>query len=133
MAKLTVLVILWVLRRVLPARGEHRSVPIRPERRETPVICGWHRPIPAHLLARTMPLDSLRLIPRYLVAWEETPADQKTAQLERHAKDRAAQWEKIQQRSRRAAAFAAQLDLPDPLHWLDNATDGHGVLTGRGA
>ncbi|WBP89598.1 hypothetical protein [Kitasatospora cathayae] len=36
-------------------------------------------------------------------------------------------------RERRAAAFAAQLDLPDPLHWLDDATTTDRVLTGAGA
>ncbi|MEV7024421.1 hypothetical protein [Kitasatospora sp. NPDC093558] len=131
MAKLTVLVILWVLRRVLPARGEHRSIPIRPEHREAPAICGWHRPIPAHLLARTMPLGPAPLVPRYLDAWEQTPPTEKVAVLKQQADTHAARWEKIRQR--RAAAFAAQLDLPDPLHWLDDATDGHGVLTGAGA
>ncbi|MDH6108834.1 hypothetical protein P3T36_002966 [Kitasatospora sp. MAP12-15] len=36
-----------------------------------------------------------------------------------------------EERQRRARAFAAQLDLPDPVYWLSDATDSAGCLTGE--
>nr|BEK66799.1 hypothetical protein KPHV_40260 [Kitasatospora purpeofusca] len=124
MTQLIVLAFLWVLRLLLPAHGEHRAQ--APQ--EAPAICGWHRPIPAHLLARTMPLpEPARLVPRYLEAWEQTSDAVKAAVLAEHAEAQAERWEQIK---RRAAAFAAETDLPDPLHWLDDVTTPDRVLAG---
>ncbi|MFD7584166.1 hypothetical protein ACFV84_01835 [Kitasatospora sp. NPDC059811] len=128
MTQLIVLAFLWALRLLLPARGEHRAAPVPQKPQEAPVICGWQRPMPVHLLVRTMPLpEPSRIVPLYLVAWERTPDDEKTAVLEQQAAEQAEHWEKIR---RRAAAFAAQVDLPDPLHWLDDVTTADRVLTG---
>ncbi|AUY52313.1 hypothetical protein [Streptomyces sp. CB01881] len=130
MTQLIVLATVWVLRWLLPARGEHRApdaqVPPTP-----PVICGWRKPFGAHLLIRTMPLsEPPRLVPRYLEAWEQTPDGEKTAVLQRQAKEQAPCWEKIRQRERQAAAFAAEAGLPDPLHYLGDATNKNRVLVG---
>ncbi|MFC5668249.1 hypothetical protein ACFP3U_35460 [Kitasatospora misakiensis] len=130
MPDLIVLAFLWVLRLLLPAHGKHRAPDARAPQ-EAPVICGWRKPFGAHLLVRTMPLpEPSRLVPRYLEAWEQTPNDEKTAVLTQQAEKQAARWEKIKQRERRAAAFAAAADLPDPLHYLDDVTDADRVLVG---
>ncbi|MFJ3221681.1 hypothetical protein ACIPLC_37965 [Kitasatospora sp. NPDC086801] len=130
MTQLIVLAFLWALRLLLPAKGEHRSVPAAQAPQEAPAICGWRRPIPAHLLARTMPLpEPSRMVPLYLVAWERTPEAEKTAVLAQQATEQAEQWKRTE---RRAAAFAAQLDLPDPLHWLDSVVTADRVLIGAG-
>ncbi|MEU7096039.1 hypothetical protein [Kitasatospora aureofaciens] len=78
-----------------------------------------------------MPIGQDRLIPQYLIKWEQTPEDEKAAVLTRQAQEQAGQWEKTRQRKRRAAAFAASAGLPDPLHYLDDVTDAHGALIGR--
>ncbi|MEV7772934.1 hypothetical protein [Kitasatospora sp. NPDC086791] len=120
MTDLIVLAFLWALRLLLPAQGQHRAPDTQaPQPR---VICGWRRPFGAHLLVRTMPVpEPSRLVPLYLEAWEQAPDDEKTAVLARQAEEQAERWE---QTRRRAAAFAAQLDLPDPSHWLDSITTG---------
>ncbi|WP_329488000.1 hypothetical protein OG618_15515 [Kitasatospora sp. NBC_01246] len=130
MTQFIVLAFLWVLRLLLPACGEHRAPDVQAPQGAR-CICGWRRPFPAHLLVRTMPLPELpRLVPLYLEAWEQAPDDEKAAVRKRQAMEQAERWE---QTRRRAAAFAAQLDLPGPLHWLDDATDAHRVLAGVGA
>ncbi|GAA2238125.1 hypothetical protein GCM10010430_18930 [Kitasatospora cystarginea] len=88
MRYLIALALLWALRRLLPAKGRHRTPDLRQE------ICGWAGPIPAHVLARTMPLDpDNHLIVRpYVLLWEE--------ELQR-------------QEERREALFAASAGLPD--------------------
>lgn len=93
--------LLWALRILLPARGHHRSQhrPAVPAPQSAPpappapspfVICGPHKPIPAHVLARTMPIpdDTRPVVPLYLAMWEQ--------ELERH-----------QQHERRRAIMAA--------------------------
>lgn len=46
--------LLWVLRMLLPAQGKRRAVP-GPAPVARPVICGPTTPIPAHVLARSIP------------------------------------------------------------------------------
>ncbi|GHF37089.1 hypothetical protein [Streptomyces morookaense] len=78
--------LLWVLRLLLPAHGRHDGrrctpamVPVStapapvptPPTQSPYVICGGHKPIPPHHLARyILPPDTRPLVPRYLVAWE---------------------------------------------------------------
>ncbi|MFJ6617219.1 hypothetical protein ACIQOW_06490 [Kitasatospora sp. NPDC091335] len=127
MTQLIVLAALWALRLLLPARGEHRA-PNAQAPQEAPAICGWRRPFPAHLLIRSMPLpEPTRVVPLYLEAWEQIPDGEKAAVLKKQAAEQMEEWVKTE---RRTAAFAAQLDLPDPLHWLDDATTADRVLTG---
>ncbi|MEE1823273.1 hypothetical protein PUR61_13895 [Streptomyces sp. BE20] len=130
MTQLIVLAFLWALRLLLPARGGHRAPDARAAQ-DGRGICGWYRPFPVHLLVRNMPLpESSRLVPAYLEAWEQTPDSEKAAVLAQQAEEQAERWRQTQ---RRAAAFAVQLDLPDPLYWPDDATTADRVLAGVGA
>ncbi|MFJ1708585.1 hypothetical protein [Kitasatospora sp. NPDC088346] len=98
------------------------------------IICASVRPISARELAATLLDLPSRLVPRYLVAFERmTPAEQAAVRRRQEVESakrwaRVEQWaqvlqdEKREQQRRRAAAFAAALDLPDPLHWLDELT-----------
>ncbi|MGW3075077.1 MULTISPECIES: hypothetical protein [unclassified Kitasatospora] len=141
MTQLIVLAALWVLRLLLPARGEHRRrtlVICGPEvfRLAVPkrVICAPTRPVSLLDLRETVQYCPGPLVRPHLIAWERmTPAQQEVIQR-RHADDMARRWEAIvvaelardanDQRRRRAALFAAALDLPDPMHWLDSITTG---------
>lgn len=89
MTNIIVRVILWVLRQLLPATGQHRQPDPRHE------ICGWVYPIPPHLLARSMPMepDDHLIIRPYVLAWER---------------------EQERQEARRAALAAVAAGRPDP-------------------
>ncbi|MEW1549325.1 hypothetical protein [Streptomyces tsukubensis] len=52
----------WVLRLCLPARGRHRA----PEPPDPVVICAPRTPVPAHVLARTLPSPDPFRIPPYM-------------------------------------------------------------------
>ncbi|MGW3073513.1 hypothetical protein [Kitasatospora sp. NPDC001132] len=141
MTQLIVLAALWVLRLLLPAHGEHRRKSlvicgpgvfqlVVPRR----VICAPTRPVSLLDLRETVQRCPGPLVRPHLIAWERmTPAQQEVIQ-QRHADDMARRWEAIvvaelardasDQRRRRAALFAAALDLPDPMHWLDSITTG---------
>lgn len=143
MRHLIALALLWALRLVLPARGQHRRRPLavicgptEPVQLTMPkrVICAPTRPIPVLDLRETAQHQPSDLVPRYLVAFERmSPAD-RAAVTSRQAALSAKRWARVEQwaqqqetaaqRTRRAAAFAAQLDLPDPLHWLDSIVTG---------
>lgn len=86
----------WVLRILLPAQGRHSAGHVLAHQASTAqpayVICGPTRPIPAHVLARTLPIpESTRpLVPLYMVVWERD-------------------FERRQQHERRRAAAAASM------------------------
>ncbi|WP_030057151.1 MULTISPECIES: hypothetical protein [Streptomyces] len=112
MTQLIVLAFLWALRALLPARGRHRTswdqreaAPQRPAN-TLPLCSGFRQPIPPHVIARTI-----------MPEWEPVRAHV-IAHTEHYATEAAAT------RARRAAAFAAALDLPDPEHWLDTVVTG---------
>lgn len=71
----------------------------------------WSLPLPAHVIDWRQPLcgEDNETVRPYTPEAVERPL----------------------QRERRAAAFAAQLDLPDPLHYLDDAIGSDGALIGR--
>jgi hypothetical protein len=93
----------WVLRLLLPARGRHSAGHVLAHQAPPPqsayVICGPTRPIPAHVLARTLPIpESTRpLVPLYLMAWEREQG-----------------FERRQQRERRRAGVAASMGYDYP-------------------
>ncbi|MEU4582318.1 hypothetical protein AB0F92_09555 [Kitasatospora aureofaciens] len=74
----------------LPAKGRHREQP-DPRR----LVCGWAAPIPAHVLARTIPLDP-----------DDHPIVRPYVLL--------AEQERRRQEERREALVAASVGLPDP-------------------
>ncbi|GAA2799069.1 hypothetical protein GCM10010441_25120 [Kitasatospora paracochleata] len=93
------------LRLVLPARGQHRRPrplvvifgPTEPVQLAVPkrVICAPTRPVPAHVLARTMPLPpAARLVPLWLEQWERTPEAQLHAERARRAEAAWPRWQK---------------------------------------
>lgn len=63
--------LLWMLGLLLPARGKRRAVPV-PAEPTTPlrVICGPTTPIPAHVLARSIPSPWHHRIGPWLLARE---------------------------------------------------------------
>ncbi len=132
----------WVCRHLLAPSGRHRAA--TPNRAAAPtwVTCTQNRPVPAHLLALTVPLASPRLVPPYLTAWESLPEEDKKVQRLSHAHSGWPRWEKtIADLARRgmmpsrdaiarAELWAASVDLPDPPHFLDDITAPDGVLIG---
>ncbi|WP_327073359.1 hypothetical protein OG196_15325 [Kitasatospora purpeofusca] len=132
----------WVCRHLLAPSGRHRAA--TPNRATAPtwVTCTQNRPVPAHLLALTVPLTSPRLVPPYLTAWEALPEREKNAQRLSHAQNALSRWDETvadlvrrgRMPSREAIArvelWAASLNLPDPLHYLDDITAPDGVLIG---
>ncbi|MFJ3220326.1 hypothetical protein ACIPLC_30950 [Kitasatospora sp. NPDC086801] len=112
MIQLIVLALLWALRLLLPARGKHRAPWEQGEAAEQrpantlPLCSGFRQPIPPHVIARTI-----------MPEWEPVRMHV-IAHTEHYVTEAAAV------RARRAAAFAAALDLPDPSHWLDTVVTG---------
>ncbi|MFJ5066494.1 hypothetical protein ACIQC7_08760 [Kitasatospora sp. NPDC088556] len=142
MRHLIVGLVCQVLALCLPARGKHRSrslvicASIEPFQLTVPkhTICTPTRPIPVLDLQETVQHNPGPLVRPHLIAWENmTPAQQEVVR-QRHADETAQKWAAIvaaelardadDQRRRRAALFAAALDLPDPSHWLDSITTG---------
>lgn len=64
--------LVWVLRLLLPARGKRRAVPVPTPEPTTPlhVICGPTTPIPAHVLARSIPSPWHHRVGPWLLARE---------------------------------------------------------------
>ncbi|GAB7185965.1 hypothetical protein ATKI12_5796 [Kitasatospora sp. Ki12] len=145
--------LLRVCRFLLTPSGRHPATrgTIAPNPAPSPMRanCAQNRPVPAHLLALTIPLTPPRLIPPYLAAWEALPDETKEAQRQANVRTAWPRWEKVRhtelsrrlarpQRAeqpsvmaaRRACAFAATLDLPDPVHYLDDATNADRELIG---
>ncbi|MFH8404850.1 hypothetical protein ACH4FX_08740 [Streptomyces sp. NPDC018019] len=77
----------------IPGRGKHRASTTPDETPAVRVICA--RPIPLHVLARSMPAREEFRIPRYLLAWE---------------RQRECEW----QRERRIAAALATMGIDYP-------------------
>ncbi|MFC5667397.1 hypothetical protein ACFP3U_31070 [Kitasatospora misakiensis] len=139
-----VLALRALLRLVLPARGRHRRLrplvvvcaPTEPVELAKPrrIICAPTRPVSVLDLRETVHQQPSSLAPAYLVAFERMTASQQDQARRRGANEMADRWAKIiefelkrnadDQRRRRAALFAAALDLPDPEHWLDSITTG---------
>lgn len=129
---------------VLPARGQHRRPrplavicgPTEPVQLAVPkrVICAPTRPVPVLNLRETIHHQPSNLVPRYLAAYERMAPAERRAVEQRQAAESAERWARVEQwaqqteaatqRNRRAALFAAALDLPDPHHWLDSVTTG---------
>ncbi|MFG2912732.1 hypothetical protein ACGF0D_07550 [Kitasatospora sp. NPDC048298] len=141
MTQLIVLAFLWALRLLLPARGTHRRAlvicgPVEPFRLTVPkrVICAPARPISVLDLRETVHSNPGPLVRPHVIAWERmTPAQQEVIR-QHNAEETQRKWAAIiaaelardadDHRRRRAALFAAALDLPDPEHWLDSITTG---------
>lgn len=131
-----------------PARRAHASAkPTQPTNAAlTPaarVICAPTRPVTLLDLADTLPPP--RLVPQYLIQWEQTPEAERQAILARQAEEAWPRWLKIttaetarsektaQIQRRRVELFAAAYELPDPYGWLDDVTGAAGALLGVGA
>ncbi|MFI5529221.1 hypothetical protein ACIA8O_11840 [Kitasatospora sp. NPDC051853] len=104
------------------------------------VICAPVQPVPLDDLRLTVPPVLVR---GHLLAFERMTPEQREAARNFHLADTETRWRKIiefelqreaddRRRRRRAALFAAEMDLPDPLHWLDEITTGEPhTLTGK--
>ncbi|MFB7906374.1 hypothetical protein ACFC1T_08105 [Kitasatospora sp. NPDC056076] len=97
------------------------------------VICAPVRPISVFDLRETACTAPTTLVPRYMVAFEGMASNEQEALRQRFAAEADRRWSltlaaeldnEDDRRRRRAAAFAAALDLPDPVHWLDNIATG---------
>ncbi|MGW3229385.1 hypothetical protein [Kitasatospora sp. NPDC001095] len=138
--------IVTLIRRVLvlclPARGQHRRPalvtcgPTEPVQLTVPkrVICAPTRPVSLLDLRETVQYCPGPLVRPHIIAFANMTPEQQEVIRQRQAEGMAEQWAAIvkaelardanDQRKRRAALFAAALDLPDPSHWLDSITTG---------
>ncbi|MEV7925277.1 hypothetical protein [Kitasatospora sp. NPDC088779] len=154
MRHLILAALLRACRLLLAPTGRRRAPGAAPAHTTPPAPawadCSRNQPVPAHLLALTIPLPPTRLIPPYLELWEALPENEKEAQRRARVREAWPQWVKIQRAelnrrvvraqerkgqpslvaARRACAFAATLNLPDPLHYLDDATNDARELVG---
>ncbi|WP_414169824.1 hypothetical protein ACMATS_31695 [Streptoverticillium reticulum] len=122
MRDLIVRILLWVLRILLPAHGKHgggRCTPPAADPVSTPPaptsalpaqppyeICGGHKPIPPHHLARyILPPDTRPLVPRFMEEHEKGQAKEQ---------ERAAERERQRQRCVALVAAALGYDYPNP-------------------
>ncbi|MGW3232512.1 hypothetical protein [Kitasatospora sp. NPDC001095] len=138
--------IAWLVRRALvlclPARGRHRRHrlvicgPVEPIQLTVPkhTICAPTRPVPLLDLRETAHSQATTLVRPHIIAFASMTSAQQEVIRQSFADDVARRWEAIvaaelardkdDQRRRRAALFAASLDLPDPEHWCDSITTG---------
>ncbi|MEU9047222.1 MULTISPECIES: hypothetical protein [unclassified Kitasatospora] len=158
MRHLIALALRAALRLVLSARGQHRRPrplvvicgPTEPVQLTVPkrVICASARPIPAHVLARTMPLPAPgRLVPRWLELWERTPEAQQREERARLAEAAWPRWQRTYhaemirrkdqaedqeqaRRARRVSLFATAYELPDPAECWAELTDAAPAMAG---
>ncbi len=104
------------------ASWDRDEPPVIPALNTRPACSAIRQPFPLHVVARTI-LPVPDLIRGHVRAYTRQQAEENARQAEENAR----------QIERRAAAFAAALDLPDPIHWLDSVTTDAPMLTGVGA
>lgn len=95
--------LLWVLRLLPPARGKRRAVPVPTPEPTTPprVICGPTTPIPAHVLARSIPSPWRHRIGPWLLVRDAEREAERTLEL------------RVIRERRRAAVLATEgVDYP---------------------